>query len=130
MSNDMEADPVEIQQYSAELGNVNVNAIGSAFPAGCGGAGLAECKNLRDAMTKARDQAQQFLGDVDRGFNAFKAIGITCANEYTATDAAGAQDIAKTMLASPQQTARLVDNERYEDHYANHDPSLGKVTVD
>jgi hypothetical protein len=85
------------------LGNVNVNAIGSAFPAGCGGAGLAECKNLRDAMTRARDEAQRFLRDADQGFNAFKTIGITCANEYAATDAAGAQGIAKTMLTLPEQ---------------------------
>jgi hypothetical protein len=106
MNDRMNGRPEAMTDFGTNLKNPNL-VLSTALPAGCGGAGMAECAGLRSALTLATTQANQFLTQVNQGFDSFRAITTACGNEYAANDAAGAVEIARTMAALPAQTTAL-----------------------
>jgi hypothetical protein len=114
MNDKMHGRPGAMEDFSRNLQNPNL-IMSTSLPAGCGGAGMDECRNLRTALTLAMTQADGFLRATDEGFNSFKAIALTCGNEYETNDHAGALAIARTMLALPEQITDVDKNEQQLD---------------
>jgi hypothetical protein len=82
-------------------------SVPTVLPSGAGGAGMPESAGLRKAMVQALQAADSFAGDVDQGFNSFKALAIACHNDYEQNDGKKAADIARIELTLPGQTDHL-----------------------
>jgi hypothetical protein len=117
MPDGLEAQTDTMLAFAGQLQNPPGN-VPTDLPAGAGAAGMAESAGLRTAMVHALMAADSFIGDVDQGFNSFKALAIECHDDYEQNDARNAASIAATAHAAEGLDARLarleVDEEARE----------------